>query len=111
MLDSPCSSKDRVTPSTTLLASQGQWGTPQSDRMAEGRPANTMASCNAIGSQSSVRDKNRELSIAYCDGTTIGAFVNPLKPELNPICYLLALLGAHHFLHVSRIRVKLLTLR
>ena len=36
---------------------------------------------------------------------------NPLKPELNPICYLLTLLGAHHFLHVSRIRVKLLTLR
>ena len=36
---------------------------------------------------------------------------NPLKPELNPICYLLALLGAHHFLHVSRIRVKLLTFR
>ena len=35
----------------------------------------------------------------------------PLKPELNPICYLLALLGAYHFLHVSRIRVKLLTLR
>jgi len=37
--------------------------------------------------------------------------INPLKPELNPICYLLALLGAYHFLHVSRIRVKLLTLR
>ena len=37
--------------------------------------------------------------------------VNPLKPELNPICYLLALLGAYHFLHVSRIRVKLVTLR
>ena len=37
--------------------------------------------------------------------------VNPLKPELNPICYLLALLGVHHFLHVSRIRVKLLTFR
>ena len=36
-------------------------------------------------------------------------FINPLNPELNPICYLLALLGAHHFLHVSRIRVKLLT--
>ena len=32
-----------------------------------------------------------------------------LNAELNPICYLLALLGAHHFLHVSRIRVKLLT--
>jgi hypothetical protein len=38
-------------------------------------------------------------------------FVNPLNPELNPICYLLALLGAHHFLHVSRIRVKYLTFR
>ena len=37
--------------------------------------------------------------------------VNPLNPELNPICYLLALLGAHHFLHVSKIRVKLLTFR
>jgi len=36
--------------------------------------------------------------------------INPLKPELNPICYLLALL-AHHFLHVSRIRVKSLTFR
>ena len=37
--------------------------------------------------------------------------LNPLNPELNPICYLLALLGGHHFLHVSRIRVKLLTFR
>ena len=37
--------------------------------------------------------------------------INPLNAELNPICYLLALLGAHHFLHVSRIRVKSLTLR
>jgi hypothetical protein len=32
--------------------------------------------------------------------------MNPLNAELNLICYLLALLGAHHFLHVSRIRVK-----
>ena len=37
--------------------------------------------------------------------------VNPLNAELNPICSVLALLGAHHFLHVSRIRVKSLTLR
>ena len=36
--------------------------------------------------------------------------INPLNPELNPICYLLALL-AHNFLQVSRIRVKSLTLR
>jgi len=31
---------------------------------------------------------------------------NPLNAKLNPICYLLALLGAHHILHVSTIRVK-----
>jgi hypothetical protein len=33
-------------------------------------------------------------------------FVNPLNAELSPICHLLALLGAHHILHVSRIRVN-----
>jgi len=38
----------------------------------------------------------------------IDSVLNPLNPELNPICYLLALLGAHRFLHVSRIRVKVL---
>jgi hypothetical protein len=32
--------------------------------------------------------------------------VKPLNAELNPICHLLALLGAHHILHVGRIRVK-----
>jgi len=32
--------------------------------------------------------------------------VNPLNADLNPICHLLALLGAHHILHVSRIRVS-----
>ena len=41
----------------------------------------------------------------------IKSSINPLNPELNPICYLLALLGAHNFLHVSRIRVKSLTFR
>ena len=38
------------------------------------------------------------------------SLLNPLNAELNPIFYLLALL-AHHFLHVSRISVKSLTLR
>jgi len=31
---------------------------------------------------------------------------NPLNAELNPICHPLALLGAHHILYVSGIRVK-----
>ena len=42
--------------------------------------------------------------------TRILQVFNPLNAELNPICHLLALLGVH-FLHVSRIRVKSLTLR
>ena len=33
--------------------------------------------------------------------------LNSLNTELNPICHLLALLGAHHILHVSRVRVNL----
>jgi transposase len=32
---------------------------------------------------------------------------NPLNTELNPICHLLALLGAPHILNICRIRVKL----
>jgi len=32
--------------------------------------------------------------------------INPLNAELNPICHLLTLLGAHHILHVSGIRVN-----
>ena len=32
---------------------------------------------------------------------------NPLNAELNPICHLLALFGAHQILHVSRTRVNL----
>jgi len=35
--------------------------------------------------------------------------IYPLNAELNPICHLLALLGAHHILHVSRIRVNDIT--
>jgi hypothetical protein len=33
--------------------------------------------------------------------------INPLNAELNPICPLLTLFGAHHILHVSRKRVNL----
>ena len=51
-----------------------------------------------------------ELSKSVLDHETGTQAFNPLNPKLNPICYLLVLL-AHHFLHVSRIRVKSLTLR
>ena len=38
-------------------------------------------------------------------------FIKPLNDELNPIYPLLALFGAHHILHVSRMRVKRLLVR
>jgi len=37
----------------------------------------------------------------------VGDCLNPLNAELNPLCHLLALLGAHHIFHVSGVRVKL----
>ena len=37
--------------------------------------------------------------------------INPLNAELNPVCHLLALLGTHPILHISRIRVKQLPLK
>ena len=37
----------------------------------------------------------------------LGSGINPLNAELNPICHLLVLLGAHPILHISRIRVNL----
>jgi len=40
--------------------------------------------------------------------TTAHKDLNNLNAELNPICHLLALLGAHHILHVSRVRVNLM---
>ena len=33
-------------------------------------------------------------------------YLNPLNAELNSICHLLALLGAHHIFHVSGLRVN-----
>jgi hypothetical protein len=42
-----------------------------------------------------------QINLCSCDDQ-----INPLNSELHPISHLLALLGAHHILHVSRIRVK-----
>jgi len=54
---------------------------------------------------------NLLLKPIYCDWKACSTLLTLKNPELNPICYLLALLGAYHFLHVSRIRVKALNLR
>jgi hypothetical protein len=50
-----------------------------------------------------IGDLSRHLMLPVQGAQKLYPF-NPLNPELNPICYLLALLGAHHFLHVSTIR-------
>jgi len=51
-----------------------------------------------------IRTKKQRADVgkrSFVNGT-----INPLSAELNPTCHLLALLGAHHILHVSRIRVN-----
>jgi len=40
------------------------------------------------------------------DKTKMNNCINPLNAELNPICHLLALLGAHLIFHVSGLRVN-----
>jgi len=61
---------------------------------------------------------NRLIRGEYVEVRSIGllplaftALVQPLNAELHPICHLLALLGAHHILHVSRIRAAKCMLR
>jgi len=45
---------------------------------------------------------------ALCEvKTDLSVKISPLNAELNPICHLLALLGAHPILHVSRVRVNM----
>jgi len=59
---------------------------------------------------SSLLRPNILLNTLFSNTLSLCSSLNPLKAELNPICYLLALL-AHHFLQVGSVRVKLLTLR
>ena len=56
----------------------------------------------------SIEDELSQLSdlLASEGGVCFMDFVNPLSAKLNPICHLLALLGTHHILHISRVRVK-----
>ena len=77
------------------------------------RERKTVSSCCIIcssGTNQPLTIPVHRITILYHTFSPL-TYLNPLNPELNPICYLLALLGAHHFLHISRIRVKLLTFR
>jgi hypothetical protein len=43
--------------------------------------------------------------ISLINFTNLSHLFNPLNAELNPICHLLTLLGSHHILHISTIRI------
>jgi len=57
---------------------------------------------------------HRDASIQMCDNSIVcykyvnlgDADVNHSNAELNPICHLVVLLGAHHILHVSGLRLS-----
>jgi hypothetical protein len=51
--------------------------------------------------------QNAEAKYFHCDKKAPYFGLTLLNAELNPICHLLALLGAHHIPHVSRIRVNI----
>jgi len=78
------------------------------ERMPKEREVTRIYKWKPLASRPKGRPKNRWEDDVRMDLQKMK--INPLNAELNPICYLLALL-AHHFLHVSRIRVKSLTLR
>jgi hypothetical protein len=47
------------------------------------------------------------VTLVYCASTrAVTPLINPLNAELNAIYHVLALLGAHHILHISGIRVN-----
>ena len=74
-------------------------------------PAGWLGHINTKGDNFKKMIHNLWQEPSQCFGISFLLSLNPLNPELNPICYLLALLGAYHFLHVSGIKVKLLTFR
>ena len=69
-----------------------------------------LASIAPVGIEPAIPANERLPGSTSCYYGNTNVCFNPLNAELNPICYLLALL-AHNFLHVSRIMVKSLTLR
>ena len=78
---------------------------PDTQKLFARRTSVIMGKKGEVNLLKQINQPDASISQLYCSS------FNPLNPELNPICYLLAVLGAHHFLHVSRIRVKLLTFR
>jgi hypothetical protein len=56
--------------------------------------------------QSLMKIRSFVLEILHVDRNTCFLQLNPLNAKVNPICHLLALLGAHLIFHVSCLRVN-----
>jgi hypothetical protein len=50
--------------------------------------------------------ENKESKVGFQENISRIGSIHTLNAKLNPICHLLALLGSHHILYVSRIEVK-----
>ena len=77
---------------------------PLTQQLLTWGPIDRFPSSNLVGGGGGGGEKL--LLYGHRNLTEILVFINPLNAKLNPICHLLVLLGAHHILHVSRIRVK-----
>jgi hypothetical protein len=66
----------------------------------------TILTQQLIGTEVRIKSRKDRLWPRSLLDSTYRVTLNTLNAELNPICHLLALLGAHHILLVSRIRVN-----
>jgi hypothetical protein len=67
--------------------------------------------CSEVRNKLNLRTRNSAFCmIAFYEDRTFPSVPNPLNAEINSICHLLVLLGAHPILHISRIRVKVVDL-
>ena len=67
---------------------------------------NFYEACTYAGNEAVLLDNKMQFSFWIMVLESCANGLNPLNAELNPTCHLLALLGTHHILHVSRIRVN-----
>jgi len=67
---------------------------------------NFFPQCTSVATQYCMTKENCRGSVQTLARNENCYVFNPLNTQLNPVCHLLALLEAHHILHVTRIRVK-----
>ena len=106
-LGSRCSCVVRLTPRPLYPRRKSPFAIEYGDKIKEGgqcwRVACMGEKRDAYMAKATIAEGKRPLGIPK-RRSKYG--INPLNAELSPICHLLALLGAHHILHVSRIRVN-----